>query len=165
MENELIELKRFLSVLGLLLSAETEKQCSQIFNEAKARELYLEDTPLHARICQEYVFAKGNLNNHEIKYMVGTFDDGNLKITIDASKNHSRPHIHIGHKKNHHAISISIDEVSILIDSGDIASWKVARIVEWVIENKEVLNKIWRCIQPWGDTTSADKRKSKLTDL
>jgi hypothetical protein len=165
MKNELTELQSIISVLMQLLSSESEEHCNQILKGAKLREFQLEKTPLHIRICQEYVFIGEQQSNHEIKYMIGTFDNGNLKITIDGSKNHARPHIHIGHKKNHHAVSIAIDEVIVLIDSGDIAGWKVGRVVEWIIENKEVLNKIWRCIQPWGDTNSADKRKSKLTDL
>ena len=164
MENELLEFERFLSILSQLLSANNAEHCDQIFKDANSDDYRQGDRPLHIRICQEYVFIPRKHASYEIQFMVGTFDNGNLKVTIDGSQNHARPHIHIGHKENYHAVSIALDDISILIDSGDIASWKVGRIVEWVFENQEVLNKMWRCIQPWGDTTSANKRKSKLTD-
>ncbi|MCW3110636.1 MAG: hypothetical protein JWQ09_5142 [Segetibacter sp.] len=47
-----------------------------------------------------FVFVRNTFHwkattGHEIKYMIGTFDNGNLKITIDGSKNHARALVHI----------------------------------------------------------------------
>jgi hypothetical protein len=41
----------------------------------------------------------------------------------------------------------------------------VRKIADWVLDNSQILEKMYRCINPWGDTESADKRKKKLKEF
>jgi hypothetical protein len=149
-----------------LLIADTEKYWDEIINvgvtfntnQEKIDQIYLS-------ACTDAVLNRNSTPSH-ISYIVATYDDNNIKITIDVSGNHGRPHVHIGIRKdNFHSVSIAIDNGTILNNSGNIPDWKIRKIVEWVLSNEQLIKKIYRCINPWGDTESADKRKNKLPDI
>ena len=121
---------------------------------------------IHIRIYGEFIIDSQSGISNAIEFLIATYDNDNIRITIDASRNHTRTHIHIGIKQDkYHSISIAIDDGTVLNNTGNIASWKVKKIVDWVHENREILEKIYRCINPWGDTASAEKRKNSLTDI
>ncbi len=121
---------------------------------------------IFVKIYSEIAIGNNSSQRYITKYLVATYDKLNIRITIDASKNHGRPHIHIGIRQDkYHSASIAIDNGTILNNTGNIADWKVRKIVEWANENKLILEKIYRCVNTWGDSPSADKRQKKLKSL
>jgi hypothetical protein len=121
---------------------------------------------IFVKIYSEIAIDNNTSQTYLTKYLVATYDKLNIRITIDASKNHGRPHIHIGIRQDkYHSASIAIDNGNILNNTGNIAEWKVRKIIEWANENKHILEKIYRCVNTWGDSPSADKRQKKLKRL
>jgi hypothetical protein len=165
MEEDIQDIEIALRKLQQALQADSEDQWNYIINNEFDPEKN-NDTPnrIHIRVYGEVLIEKHSSTSHIIRYLLATYD--NIRITIDASRNHGRAHIHIGIKEDkYHSASIAIDDGTILNNTGNIADWKVRKIAEWVRDNKQILEKIYRCINPWGDTSSADKRKNKLTDF
>ena len=76
---------------------------------------------------------------YEEKYLVLKYE--NLKVKIDACKNHKRPHLHVDYGSTFHAISIAIDTCEVL--AGSLPSKYLNKIQPWVIKNQEPLQKIW----------------------
>lgn len=149
------------------LLADSEEQWDKIINNKSKLKSNIE-TPdrIYIRVCGEIVIDRHSPTFNAIEYLVATYDNANIRITIDASKNHVRGHIHIGIREDkYHSASIAIDDGTILNNSGNIADWKVRKITDWVLENRQILEKIYRCINAWGDTVNADKRKNKLPDI
>lgn len=157
------ELRQFFNALLSENELEWDNKIQNFFENINEEESYY---TINVSIRGDIIIDKRSTKLELFRYLVATYDFNNIKITIDASGNHQRAHIHIGIKSdNYHSATIAIDNGEILVSSGSIDAWKVTKIVEWVIENKQVLDKIFRCINPWGDVTSADKRKNKLGDI
>ena len=100
--------------------------------------------------------SRSTYGGRETKYLVLNYEQ--IKLRIDASKNHSRPHIHLDYGKNFHAASIAIDSGEILI--GTIPGKYSKTILEWVNKNREILNKIWVALR---EGQNPDKHKLELS--
>lgn len=121
---------------------------------------------IYIKVCGKLIIDKQSETSNAIEFLVTTYDNDNIRITIDASRNHGRAHIHIGIRRdNYHSASIAIDNGTVLNNTGNIADWKVRKLTDWVRDNRQILEKIYRSINPWEDTTSAEKRKTRLPDI
>lgn len=149
------------------LLADSEEQWDTIINDKSELEKKQDSANrIHIRVCGEIIIDRNSATSDRIEFLVATYDNDNIRITIDASGNHGRAHIHIGIRQDkYHSASIAIDDGTILNNTGNIADWKVRKIADWVRDNRQILEKIYRCINPWGNAPSAEKRKNKLTDI
>jgi hypothetical protein len=79
----------------------------------------------------------------ERKYLLLSRD--NVKIKMDANKNHSRPHIHVDYGIQFHAVSIAIDSGEVMV--GTIPTKYLNFVQNWVIKNQSILLKIWNALR------------------
>ena len=165
MDRELEDIRNALTTLSEALTSETEEEWDKIINSKKEDNNKKDNlVEICVRIYGELILRRDGSSINATRFLVATYD--NIKITIDNTNNHKRPHIHIGIKKDkYHSASIAIDNGDILNNTRSIPDWKVKRIIKWMTENKEVIEKIYRCINPWGDVESAERRTNKLNDL
>jgi hypothetical protein len=167
MNEDIQDIEIALIKLQQALLGETKEQWDELINGEYELRSDLDSTNrIHIRVCGEIVIDKQSATSDMIEYLVATYDNSNIRITIDASRNHGRAHIHIGIKKDkYHSASIALDDGTILNNTGNISDWKVKKIIDWVKNNRQLLEKIYRCINPWGEKASADKRRGKLPDV
>ncbi len=167
MTNEIKDIELAISKLLQAINTDSEDHWDSIINiESEIENIPASANRIHIRTYGEFIIDSQSGISTAIEFLIATYDNDNIRITIDASRNHTRSHIHIGIKQDkYHSISIAIDDGTILNNTGNIASWKVKKIVDWVCENREIIEKIYRCINPWGDTASAEKRKNRLADI
>lgn len=67
-----------------------------------------------------------------------------VKIRMDGSKTHMRPHIHIDYARDRHAATYAIDSGEKLAGR---ATREHKRISEWIIANRDLLERIWSTIR------------------
>jgi hypothetical protein len=151
------------------LLTDNEEQWDKAINNESYEDFSNDHFPetIHVRVCGEILLTQHSSQDKVIRYLVVKYDNDNIRITIDTSQNHGRSaHIHIGIKEDkYHSASIAINDGTILNNTGKIADWKIKRIVDWIADNRQILEKMYRCINLWGDTPSADKQKDKLSDI
>lgn len=167
MNKDIKEIEITFIKLQQALLSDSEEEWDRIINDKSEIEKKPESqNRIHIRVCGEIIIGKNSGTSGAIEFLVATYDNDNIRITIDASRNHGRAHIHIGIRKDKfHSASIAIDDGTVLNNTGNIADWKVRKITDWVRNNRQILEKIYRCINPWGDLSSAEKRKNRLTDI
>jgi hypothetical protein len=165
MKDDIEDIEITLRKLQLALNVETVEEWDKIINDTYELENNQDsDSRIYIRFCGETILDRHSKTSNAIEFLVAIY--GNIRITIDTSRNHGRPHIHIGIKKDkYHSASIAIDNGEIINNSGNIDNWKVNKILDWVKNNKTIIEKIWRCVNTWGDSDSAEKRKNKLNNI
>lgn len=95
-----------------------------------------------------------------IQFLVKGYPWRKLKITIDGSKNHKRPHLHVDIDGKFHVASISINDAELL--AGELPNGFSRIINSWIKLNKELLNKIWVEVEKGN---KPDGLKSTLTEI
>lgn len=111
---------------------------------------------LQKQFAEVDLFSSSSANGMEL--LVLKLDD--LKIKMYQEIGHSHPHIHIDYGKSHHVASYSvIDGVRL---SGSLSKKYDRKVSEWVLKNKEGLNKLWIECQKGNKTEVliADIRKN-----
>ena len=73
----------------------------------------------------------------------------NVKIKMYQEKGHAMPHIHIDYGRQHHVASFSVTH-SCRIE-GSLHPKYDRSIVAWIIENNEILLRLWNEAQAGGD--------------
>jgi hypothetical protein len=72
-----------------------------------------------------------------------------IRIKIDGSRNHKRPHIHIDYGKQFHAASYAIDTGERLVGESKYDR----EVAYWINENKPKLLEAWQLVQAGKDAT------------
>jgi hypothetical protein len=72
-----------------------------------------------------------------------------IKIKIDGSKNHKRPHIHIGYGTKFHAASYAIDTGERIVGESKYDY----EVYQWIGQNRSKLQKVWELVQAGKDAT------------
>ena len=69
----------------------------------------------------------------------------NLKIGMDANKNHGRPHIHVDYGTNYRMATYAIDTGELL--AGSLGSQDHRQVCLWIAERRPKLIMLWQAIQ------------------
>ena len=84
------------------------------------------------------------------QFLVRVLED--IKIRMDGSKNHRRPHIHIDYGRKRHTASYAIDTGEKLV--GSLGSQYDRRVLKWIDEYRPKLMMLWENVQTGGRTNS-----------
>lgn len=112
MDKVIIEIIYNLDILYFALKAESVEELQK--NVAEEIEL------------KKSIFSIEKINSNDlvIEYLVAKYDNDKIHITIDGSRNHSSPHIHIGVKADkYHTATIIINTGEVIVNSETIAAW------------------------------------------
>jgi hypothetical protein len=73
-----------------------------------------------------------------------------IRIKIDGSKNHSRPHLHIDYGHAYHAASYAIDNGERLVGKSTYDN----EVCEWIAKHRPKLQQVWTLVQAGQDARS-----------
>jgi hypothetical protein len=64
----------------------------------------------------------------------------NIRVRMDANRNHKRPHLHIDYGKSFRTASFAIDTGEVL--AGDLPTKYQAHVTKWIDENLDQLKRV-----------------------
>jgi hypothetical protein len=68
-----------------------------------------------------------------------------MQVSMDGTKNHSRPHLHLSIGRSKHAAAIAIDDGSVL--AGKLKPVQARVVQKWVVRNRTTLIGLWDTFQ------------------
>ena len=100
--------------------------------------------------------SQKNSGGFEKKYLV--FSKKQIRIRIDANRNHALPHLHVDYGNEFHAVSINISTGEVL--AGTLPNKYLKDISKWISHNQRTLLSIWEALRNHEDPS---KMKLELT--
>jgi hypothetical protein len=74
-----------------------------------------------------------------------------IKIRMDGSKNHQRPHVHVDYGKIYHAASYGIRPAERI--AGELSARYDGAVCSWITQNELRLMAAWELVQAGKDAT------------
>jgi hypothetical protein len=78
-----------------------------------------------------------------------------VRVRMDGTKNHGRPHVHLDIGKEKHAASIAIDNREVLVGTCTLTTTQLREVQGWIQRHERALERLWNEMQTGGPGVEA----------